>query len=125
MSSGLSAATCTNRAHAEHMQINLRAQAVLTEKIERSKEFGELTNEPSVSPGGSQEDFDFCTFGLVSRFRLLLRIDRKMQIEGRTQTGYHSLITVTASSQLLSSSVYVISLYITHAMEIPQNFKSR
>lgn len=97
----------------EQMQINLKGQAVLTEKIERSKEFGELSNEPSVSPGGSQEDFEFCSFGLVSRFRLLLRVDRKMQIKGKTQKGYHSLITVTASRQLFFLYVCYILTYYT------------
>lgn len=92
------------------MQINLKAQAVL---IERSKELGELQNEPSVSTAGSKEDFDFCGFGLVSRFRLLLRIARKMQIKGKTQTGYHSLVTVTASCQLFLLYICYIFIYYT------------
>lgn len=36
-----------------------------------------------------------------------------MQIKGKTQTGYHSLITVTASSQLFFLSIcYILMYYI-------------
>lgn len=102
----------------------LKAQEILIEKIERSKEFGKLSNEPSVSHRGSQDDFNFCGFGLETRFRLL-RIDRKIQIKGKTQTGYHSLITVTASCQLVFLHICYILIYITHAMELSQKLKSK
>lgn len=48
----------------EHMQINLKAQAVLIEKIERSKELGELSSEHSVSTGAAKKILISVALGL-------------------------------------------------------------
>lgn len=46
------------------MQINLKAQAVLIEKIERSKELGELSSEHSVSTGAAKKILISVALGL-------------------------------------------------------------